>query len=94
MKILCLTLDFSLPGCHSLKDKRRRVRKLRDRFGQIANIAVSESGLHDFPDRSQWSFVLAGQDPRLLEAEARKIEQYCHTGVEGYVTGSRLQQLL
>ncbi len=94
MKILCLILDFSLPGCRSLKEKRRRVRKLKDRFGATPNIAVTESGFHDQPDRSQWSFVVIGRDLRLIDAECQKIELYCHSFVEGYVINSLRQQLL
>ena len=47
MHIGVLALDFHLAGCRSLKEKRRRVGRLRDKFGRIANLAVCESAYQD-----------------------------------------------
>ncbi|MFK7916113.1 MAG: DUF503 family protein, partial [Pseudomonadales bacterium] len=44
MKTVALQVRFVLHGCRSLKDKRKRLRGLRDRFGKQTGLAVCESG--------------------------------------------------
>ena len=63
MHIALLTITFQLPGCRSLKEKRRRLRRLADHFGRNTRIAVTESDFHDIHDRGQWSFAIIGADP-------------------------------
>ncbi len=84
LKIARLTVTFQLPGCHSLKDKRRRLRPLKDKFGSHTNMAVSEADYHDQWGRGAWEFIVIGQNSRLIEAECSKIEDFCHQ-LDAYV---------
>lgn len=78
-KACLLRLRLHFDGCRSLKEKRRRLRGLRDRLGQAANVAVCESGHQNDHQRSEWSIIAiatdaGGVDRTLAEAE-RLVEQ-------------------
>lgn len=92
MKVLLLTLDLRLPGCQSLKEKRNRVRKLRDRFGHQSNIAVFESDYRDKLGLSQWSFVIVG-DHNQVESDLAAIESYCASAIDGYPVASHREYI-
>lgn len=74
-----LELEFHLPGCSSLKEKRGRLGGLRDRFGRQPMLAVCETGYADSWQRSQYSFVAlandAGQVNALLDSVEREIAE-------------------
>ena len=93
MRILRLTIAFQLPACHSLKDKRRRLQGLRDRFGSKPNIAVSESAWHDRHDCAQWTFVVVGENPRVVEAVQDSILSYASQFLDAIVTHSDREYL-
>ena len=93
MKILCLTLEFQLPACHSLKDKRRRLNGLRDRFGGKPNIAVTESGWHDIHDRARWTFVIVGENQRIIESQQELIQTFASQSLDAVVTHSSREYL-
>ncbi|MEH6638569.1 MAG: DUF503 domain-containing protein [Porticoccaceae bacterium] len=94
MKLLCLTLDFHLPACRSLKEKRRRLNGLKDKFGSNPNIAVSESGFHDMHDRARWSFVIVGENSRIIDAQKEQIQEYANSMIDGFVTHCDAEYLL
>jgi hypothetical protein len=48
---LC-TLEFHLPACRSLKEKRKFLNSLRGRISSRFNVAVSEVDYHDLWQRS------------------------------------------
>ncbi len=75
MKIGVLTLTFHLPGCRSLKEKRKRLSGLRDRFGRSTAVAVCESGLQDVHQRAEWTFVAVGQNAAMVDRALADIEQ-------------------
>lgn len=82
MHVLVQTLELQLPGCQSLKEKRRRVGRLRDRFGKYSQIAVCESDYADRHGQSQWSFVLAGNSRPQLESIASEVELFAATELD------------
>lgn len=86
MKIEELTVKFQLPGCQSLKEKRGRLAGLRDRFGRQSNIAVGESGFQDEIQKAQWTFLVLGQDQRIVDQTLSAIEQYLNEGIDARVT--------
>lgn len=86
MAILRLELEFMLPGCRSLKEKRSRLRSWSDQTGRQANIAITESRWHDQHDRSAWTLVLTGGSRSVLESLATKTLTLAETTVDGYLT--------
>lgn len=57
-------MTFRLDGCRSLKEKRGRLARLRDRHGRSPNVAVFESGYQDHLDQAEWTFVVAASAPK------------------------------
>lgn len=86
MAILRLELEFMLPGCRSLKEKRARLRSWSDQAGRQPNVAITESRWHDQHDRSAWTLVLAGASRSVLESLATKAVIMAETSVDGYLT--------
>jgi hypothetical protein len=93
LAIIALTLDIYLPACRSLKEKRSRLRGLRDRFGKSPGIALSETAFHDRHDRAQWCAVAIGSDRGQLESQLRSIEKYIHEHIDGYMTHVQIESL-
>ena len=88
MDIGILSLEFHLPGCRSLKEKRRRLSGLRDRFGRNVQVAVCEeenSGQHQ---RAQWYFVCVANNRRLVEQTLTEIESWSAHNLDAVICGS------
>lgn len=93
MHIALLNLTFQLPGCRSLKEKRGRLRGMKDRFGKLNNLAVSETGLHDVLDRAEWTFVSLGQDRGQIDRIFSSIEHYADSELDAVVLETRREWL-
>jgi uncharacterized protein YlxP (DUF503 family) len=83
MRACLLRVDFHLGACRSLKEKRQRLKGIRDRFGRNVNVAVCESGHHDSHQRAQWSFIAAAADPGIVEKTLADIERSLRFSVDG-----------
>lgn len=93
MHIQLLTVQLQLPGCSSLKEKRSRTRCIRDKFKQLANVAVLESGLQDKHQSSEWSFVIVGLDKKLISQTQQAIETFLSTEMDAVVTDIQSERL-
>ena len=73
-----LTVDASLPGCHSLKEKRRVLRGLVDKLRHGASMSVAEVGYQDAHTRTAIAvaFVSAerAEAERVLDGALRTVE--------------------
>ena len=85
MNIAVLTIQFSLPGCGSLKEKRQRMGGLHERFGRTPAIAVCESGDLDRLEASEWSFVVVATSQQKVESICSEIEDKLQRTVDGRV---------
>ncbi|MCZ6710500.1 MAG: DUF503 domain-containing protein [Gammaproteobacteria bacterium] len=85
MNVALMRIDFHLSGCRSLKDKRQRLRGIRDRFGRTPNVAVCESGYPDSLQRAQWSFVAASGSADVVEQTLGEIERNLQLSVDAEV---------
>lgn len=92
MHIASINISFFLPGCRSLKEKRRRLRPLADTFAHSQHIAVAETGLQDQWQRSEWTFVILASDSAIIDATCNRIETYCQR-LDAYITHSRRENL-
>jgi len=82
MHLAVLTLVFQLPGCSSLKEKRHRLLGIKDKFGKIANVAVSEANYHDNLRRAEWHFAVLSQDKTIVEQQIAHIENFASTELD------------
>lgn len=76
MHIGVLGLDFHLPGCASLKEKRSRLQRLRDKFGRAPNLAVCESGYQDMHQRARWDVVAVASSATVVERALGDVETW------------------
>lgn len=62
MRVILLLYDLHLPECHSLKDKRKVVKHLKDRLRSRFNVSVAEVDHLDLWQRAAIAivFVLSG----------------------------------
>lgn len=67
MQVHHITIELIFPGCRSLKEKRARLRGIRERLGKLTSIAIAESGYQDSHDRSEWSIVVIAQNNKLFD---------------------------
>ncbi len=89
MHIGILTIQVSLPGCSSLKEKRQRMRGLHERFGRNPAVAVCESAQRDQLDASEWSFVVVGLTVQEVESLCSEIEDRMQRIVDGRIMDVR-----
>ena len=77
-----------LHGCRSLKEKRRRVGGVRDRFGKRSGLAVAGVGEQDNHQLSAWTFVCAASDPVVVEQTLAEVERYLRSGLDAELISS------
>jgi uncharacterized protein YlxP (DUF503 family) len=77
-----MRIDFRLHGCRSLKEKRQRLKGIRERFGRAHNVAVSESGHSDTLQRAEYVFVAVAASPDVVERTLMDIELTVQTTVD------------
>ena len=87
MHIGVLALDFHLEGCRSLKEKRRRLGRLKDKFGRSPNLAVCESGHQDSHRQARWSVVAAADSLRVVEQALGEVENWVAMSVDATLVG-------
>ncbi len=93
MKISLIEIEFHLPGCRSLKEKRGRLRGLRDRYGRLNNVALCEDEYHDVHDRSLWSFVVVGNDSKIVDRTIEGLQESIEEVVEALVVSTHREDL-
>ena len=82
MHVGILGLDFHLAGCRSLKEKRSRLQRLRDKLGRSTSLAVCESGYQDVLHRAQWSVVAVASSQRVVERSLGDVERWVQEGMD------------
>lgn len=94
MNARLLVVDFRLGGCRSLKEKRQRLKGLKERFGKITNVAVCESAFQDVLQRAQWSFVATAASGDVAEKVLAEILQSLQFSVDAELIGVQQESLL
>jgi len=93
MRITLLTVDLWLEGCDSLKAKRRRTARIRDKFAKRSDSAVHESGHLDVHDRSQWSILVIGQSQKMVDKSIATIETELDTELDAVIVNINRERL-
>ena len=93
MNVGLLQVDFLLRGCRSLKEKRQRLKGVRDKYGRAPNVAVCESDYQDTHQRAQWSFVAAASSADVVERTLTEIERNLQLGVDAELVNAQRQWL-
>ena len=80
-----ITVQFHLPGSASLKEKRQRLIRLRDRFGRDSNLAVCESAFQDDRDQSEWTYLAMATDKVVVERQLTAIERFIAEEIDAVI---------
>lgn len=89
-----MIIEFDLPGCRSLKEKRSRLGGLRERFGKKTNLAVTECGGQDNHGYARYAFVAAASDAVAVERILSGVEDKVEEVVDAYVSDSYREELV
>lgn len=73
MVIGVLEVRLAIYGAHSLKDKRRVTRSVRDRLGRRHNISIAEVGDLDRHQAATFGMAMVANDARFVEGALHKI---------------------
>lgn len=86
MRVGLLVLELFLPGCASLKEKRRVVRSLLDGSRARYNVAVAEVDHQDLHQRAQLAFASVASADAPLERLFDRIVGEAERAVPGGVS--------
>lgn len=82
MHILLITLNLHIPNAHSLKEKRKQIKSLRDRLGNRFNASVAEIDKLDSWQQSVIGVCLLSNDKSYLDKQYNLIEKVVFEYVE------------
>lgn len=68
MRVALLKVEFFFPYCHSLKEKRHLLLKIKGRLKSRFEVSAHEVSHHDKWQRAQIGMALVGNDAGLLES--------------------------
>ena len=88
MVIGVLSLEFFLPACRSLKDKRRILLSFKDRVRGRFNVAVAEVDFQDVWQRALIAVVTLSGDRQVVDRTLQRIRDEAETSLEGEVVNS------
>lgn len=70
-------LDLHVENCHSLKEKRRVVKSLKDKLRNNYNVAVCEFGDLSLWQRAQLGIVLCSNDKSVVDSRMKTVIDFC-----------------
>ncbi len=76
MFVVCLKIQFHLPGCTSLKEKRFVLRSLKDRLRNRFNVALCETDYQDKWQRSEIAVVSVAGSRKAIDKTVQSIMTY------------------
>ena len=94
MRVALLRAGFYLHGCASLKEKRRRLSGLRDKFGKQTSLAVCESNHANELRRGEWTFVACAGSDVVVQKTLSEVERYLSTSLDAEVVSIEHQWLV
>jgi len=74
MHILLIKLNLHIPNAHSLKEKRRQIKSLKDRLSSRFNASIAEVDMLDSWQKSVIGVCLLSNDKSYLDKQYSLIE--------------------
>lgn len=72
--VCVISVELMIPMSHSLKDKRKQIKSLKDKIRNRFNASVAEIDFLDDWQRSILGVSMIGNDKRYIESQFRAIE--------------------
>jgi uncharacterized protein len=79
MHVLVRQWQLHLEGCHSLKEKRSRLKPLTAALRRTLNVSVAETGHQDLWQRAEIACAAVGSDRRVIEETLRAADELIAT---------------
>ncbi len=73
----CCELDLHVENCHSLKEKRRVIKSLKEKLRNHYNVAVCEYGDLSLWQRAQLGIVLCSNDKSVVDSQMKILVDFC-----------------
>lgn len=86
-----LSLDIHLPYSHSLKEKRKRLKSLKDRLQKKYNVAYSELEYQDKWQRSKIGIVTLNNRKIVIEKTFQQILRECEENLDGEILQKHIE---
>jgi uncharacterized protein YlxP (DUF503 family) len=81
------TWELSLPGCRSLKEKRRVVKSLKERMQHRFKISVAETGHQDVWSRAQLTAAVVAGDTRQADSIMDSLDTFVERDGRAVIVG-------
>jgi len=91
MVVGLLLLDIPLPYCHSLKEKRKRLNSIRDRFKNKYNVAMAELEHQNKWQRAAIGIVTLNSQKKIVENLFNKIISQAEEIIDGEIIEYKIQ---
>jgi hypothetical protein len=74
MHVLLIKISLQIPNAHSLKDKRRQMKSLKDRLGNRFNASIAEIDALDNWQQAVLGVCMISKDKSYLDKQYNKVE--------------------
>ena len=91
MVIGVVKLTLRIPGCRSLKEKRKVVKSMVGRIRNHFNVSAAEVGANDIHQRAEIGFALLGNSGRLVNAKVDKLINMAHDMALAEIISSEME---
>lgn len=93
MTVGLLQIDLLLPEAHSLKDKRRVLKSLKDRLHNRFNCSVAETGHQDAWQRATLAVCVVGGEAGHVNSQLSNIVTFVETSCPAILADYRIEML-
>ena len=89
-----LILEFRIPGCHSLKEKRGKLRSLETDLRREFNISIAEVDRQDAWQAAVIACSMVGSDRVVVERNLKAIPAFCEQNFHDFELVNHLMEIL
>lgn len=93
MTIGLLQLDLLVPGSHSLKEKRRVLKSLKDQLHNRYNCSVAEVDYKDLWARARLAVCVVSDDSRHVDSQLNEIVRFASTRPGAELADYRIEMM-
>jgi uncharacterized protein YlxP (DUF503 family) len=87
------TLDFFLPGCSSLKQKRMFLRSIKEKLRNKHNVAVAEVEYLDVWQRARLGLTSVSSDQKILDSTFQAVLRMAEHSADAQLTNFEVEYL-
>jgi hypothetical protein len=80
--------QLSIPGCRSLKEKRRVVKSLKERVRNRFNVSVAETDHQDVWTRAELTVAVVAGDRRQADSMLDRVDQFVESDGRALIVGT------